>query len=444
MTVPAQIARELASRFLAGAWTKERLVEEGAGVLGKRARKTARLLAGHLVASVTTPYPPPQRALTRMILDSGLFDAEAVARFRLNPARPLVFPPAIFAPAEAMAGLSVPKLETQGDVADWLYLPPEQLEWLADLRDGHQRAAASALRHYTYTFVPKASGPPRLIEAPKPRLKAIQRRILHEILDRVTPHPDAHGFVRGRSCLSGAQRHAGETVVVRLDLRRFFPGIRAARVHGIFRTLGYPPIAARLLTRLCTTRTPAGILETLPDWQVRKEYETPHLPQGAPTSPALANLCAWRLDQRAGGLARRASANYSRYADDLCFSGDAAFARTVPAFLTAVRTIVEEEGFFLNPNKTKVASAATAQRVTGIIVNQHLNLQRRDFDVLKATLHNCVVGGGPELQNRAGHPDLKAHLDGRIGWVEQLNPRRGQKLRRIFERIDWERRVAEG
>jgi hypothetical protein len=135
-------------------------------------------------------------------------------------------------------------------------------------------------------------------------------------------------------------------------------------------------------------------------------------------------------------LAQSLSVNYSRYADDLGFSGDRVFVKTLSGFLSVVQTIVDEEGFALNPDKTKISFASSTQRVTGIVVNQHVNAPRHDFDTLKATLHNCLKGD-PMLQNRDGHPDFRRQLDGRIGWIEQLNPRRGHKLRLMFDRINW-------
>jgi hypothetical protein len=173
-----------------------------------------------------------------------------------------------------------------------------------------------------------------------------------------------------------------------------------------------------------------------PDPAVQALHGVPHLPQGAPTSPALANLLAWTLDRRLHGLARAADANYTRYADDLAFSGDARFANGLERFRKSVATIVNEEGFCLNAAKTRIMPRSTRQRVTSIVVNQHCNVARSEFDTLKAILHNCA-SAGPVGQNRGEVPDFRRHLDGRITWVEQINPRRGAKLRGLFERIDW-------
>jgi RNA-directed DNA polymerase len=293
------------------------------------------------------------------------------------------------------------------------------------------------LQHYAPSWMPKRSGGWRLVEAPKPRLKDIQRRILHGILDHVSPHDAAFGFVPGRSCTAAAAKHAGEAVVVALDLRDFFMSIPAYRVHALFRCLGYPWGVARLLTGLCTTATPhATLASDRLGHEARQRLRARHLPQGAPTSPTLANFAARRLDLRLDGLARRFEARYTRYADDLTFSGDESFHTALPRFLRAVAQIARDEGFALNDAKTRIMPRSTRQTVTGIVVNDHINVARNNFDALKATLANCVRHG-PASQNRDAHTDFRAHLDGRIAWVERLNLRRGEKLRRLFDAVAW-------
>jgi RNA-directed DNA polymerase len=427
-------ARRLADRLLAGRWTGEAIAAAIEAVLGLR-RKQFRALLLHDLLRFGEPDPPTVNRVTDYLLTSKPF-LKLTAK-SIGP----TLAAHCFAPAEPFATLAIPRLTAQGELAAWLDLTIEQLDWLADARRGHRRAEG-ALQHYHYAFIDKKSGPPRLIEAPKSRLKAIQRRILHEILEPVPVHGGAFGFVPGRSCLGGAQRHAGEAVVAGFDLRHFFPTLHMDRVHGIFRSLGYPASVARLLAGLCTTVTPDAVFLRLPaaqrhDRAIQALYGARHLPQGAPTSPALANLAAWQLDRRLDGLARAAGANYTRYADDLTFSGDAAFARRIDPFGRTVETIVVEEGFALNLAKSRVMPRGTQQRVTGIIVNEHCNIARTEFDRLKAILHNCVRHG-PAGQNRDSVADFRRHLDGRIAWVAQVNPRRAEKLRRDFDRIAWE------
>jgi hypothetical protein len=430
MDTKAWAANNLAARLLAEPWTKHAIAAGIKAVLGPVHYRTRAALAAGLAELGDGTYPPAPHALRAYLLVSPFF--------KPPPTRPIaaVLDPPRFAPIPPLANLQIPALATPGELAKWLGQSPEQLVWLSDERRGHRHASTPALQHYCYAFVDKQGGARRLIEAPKPRLKAIQRRILREILSAVPVHGSANGFVAGRSCLTGAQVHAAESLVTTFDLTQFFPSIGLPRVHGIFRSLGYPWAVARCLAGLCTTVAPASILRDLPDKAARTLHSVPHLPQGAPTSPALANLLAFTLDRRLHGLARSAGANYTRYADDLAFSGNTNFANGLGRFRKSVQTILNEEGFLLNPAKTRTMPRHTRQRITGITVNEHCNVGRAEFDKLKATLYNCTRTG-PAVQNHAQITDFRAHLDGRISWVEQINPPRGVKLREIFEQIDW-------
>jgi hypothetical protein len=283
----------------------------------------------------------------------------------------------------------------------------------------------------------------RLLEIPKPRLKRAQRKVLDEILSRVPPHPAAHAFRAGRSVLTNAAPHCGRRVVLRFDLSDFFASVPAGRVKGVFLALGFPPTVARLLAGLCTTVTPFEMWErfsggpramTRADQDTAERLRRPHLPQGAPTSPALANLCAFRLDCRLAGLAAKLGATYTRYADDLTFSGGDDLRRAADRIRRLVMTIAAEEGFQVNARKTRVLPSGRRQTVTGVVVNAKPNVRRAEFDTLKAILTNCVRHG-PASQNRDGRPNFRAHLLGRISHVTQLNPARGAKLRAIFDRI---------
>jgi retron-type reverse transcriptase len=429
-------ARNLAAKLSASGWQADTLTEAVDPALSRRSMHGRDRLIDRLAELYRAAYPPSPEQLVVCLLASPAF------RPKLRMPRRAVLDPPRFAPSLALAHLVLPPLATPGELGAWLGLSIEQLDWLADRRRAHRRSISTPLQHYRYAFVPKASGPPRLIEAPKPRLKAIQRRILDEILGKVPVHPAAHGFVAGRSAVTNAQLHAGEAVILGLDLKSFFPTLRMARIHGIFRTLGYPWAVARLLTGLCSTEAPPALFaelpkESRPDWALQALYCSRHLPQGAPTSPCLANLAAWQLDRRLDGLANAVGARYTRYADDLSFSGDDSVAARVPSLQRAVEQIVGDEGFVINAAKTRIMRDGQRQQVTGIVVNAHCNLARDEFDRLKAILHNCVAQG-PASQNRAGHPDFRRHLDGRIAWAEQLNPRRGAKLRASFDRIEWQ------
>ncbi len=362
-------------------------------------------------------------------------------RFGLLPANFNVLPEyemysALPTPPEVLALSSVLQ------ISKWLGISSSQLDGFADLRGFTGRCPHELVRNYRYRILAKRYGAIRLIESPKPRLKAIQRKILHEILDRVPAHEAAHGFRRGRSIRSFAALHIGTAVVVRMDLADFFPCITRARVRAMFRAIGYPESIADLLSGLCTTVTPGDVWRSAEHASreslnlARRLFEVPHLPQGAPTSPAIANLCAYRLDCRLTGLANSVAASYTRYADDLVFSGDDAFACRAKRFSVHVAATVAEEGLKVHHRKTRIMRDGVRQHIAGVVVNRRLNVRRTDFDRLKAILVNCRRSG-PDSQNWNSHTDFRAHLLGRIAFVTQLNPARGKKLKDVFDSIKW-------
>jgi RNA-directed DNA polymerase len=226
-------------------------------------------------------------------------------------------------------------------------------------------------------------------------------------------------------------------VVIRMDLKDFFPSIPHSRVHAMFAKLGYSQSVAGSLARLCVNRTPGGVFEGRGlSWLERQPFRSPHLPQGSPCSPALANACAFRLDVRLQALADAMGASYSRYADDLAFSGDASLERALDRFHVQVAAIANEEGFRINTRKTRMMRAGTRQQLTGIVVNRHPNNVRGEYDVLKAILTNCVRHG-PEGQNREGRDNFRAWLGGRVAHMRMVNPGRGERLRKLFGEIVW-------
>jgi hypothetical protein len=350
-----------------------------------------------------------------------------VAHYPLDPPR--------MAPRRgALAACALPSLPTTRDLADWLGIAPGDLEWFADLR--RMNSEAGPLAHYRYRWIDKRTGK-RIVEIPKPRLKELQGKVLHGILDTVSAHEAAHGFRKGRSCITYVEPHVGKTVVLRIDLRNFFTSISAARVQAMFATLGYPTRVARLLTGLCTNCVPMSVArQGAPSWLAAKRLGAPHLPQGAPTSPAVANLCALRLDYRLDGLARSLGGRYTRYADDIAFSGSEEMRRVAAKLPVLIGAIALEEGFEVNHRKTRVMHASDRQSLTGIVINRKLNPRRVEFDRLKAVLTNCARRGATS-QNRADIADFRAHLAGRVAYVETLNPARGARLRTIFESIAW-------
>lgn len=385
------------------------------GVAGKRSRKAVdpRFAESPVVAS--RPY-----RFARFVGDGRWLDLSQDER------------------PERLERFNLPRFRHPEELAKWLDLPVGQLAWLSHRFDESHRPAEEKAAHYHYRWIGKRSGGNRLIEAPKPRLKRVQARILHEILNRVPPHVAAHGFAAGRSIRTNAQPHVGSRVVVKLDLQEFYPSVSFNRVVAIFRSLGYSREVAIWLGRLTTAALPASFLAKGRWTSDMEPYQRKRLPQGAPTSPALANLSAFALDLRLGGLARSFGARYTRYADDLTFSGDERFLRSLAVFIPLAEKIIRSERFTSNKKKRRVIRSSQRQTVTGVVVNARPNVARRDYDLLKAILTNCIRRG-PSTQNHDRHPNFAAHLMGRIAHVSQLNPARGEKLRVLYGKIDWNR-----
>ncbi|MFV0442637.1 MAG: reverse transcriptase family protein [Planctomycetaceae bacterium] len=333
---------------------------------------------------------------------------------------------------------NVPSLSTPQNIAAWLEVPVGKLAWLTYRFCENNRPQSAKESHYHFRWLRKRTGGHRLIESPKGQLRQVQQRILREILDRVPPHAAAHGFVRGRSIVTNATPHVGKSIVIKFDLDNFYPSVRYSRVVAIFRTLGYSREAALWLARLCTSAAPGNLKLPLGESTSIWKYMPRHLPQGACTSPALANLSAYALDVRLSALARVWHVEYTRYADDLTFSGDGKFGGALREFIPLVQQIIRSEGFQSKLAKRRVVRASQRQTVTGVVVNEKLNVSRQEFDRLKATLFNCVKHG-PSTQNHDSLKNFSAHLRGRIAHVVHVSPARGTKLLALYQQIDWNR-----
>src|SRR5690606_9729724 len=243
--------------------------------------------------------------------------------------------------------------------------------------------------------------------------------VLANILNKLEPEPDAHGFVRRRSILTNAQPHVGRAVVVNLDLSGFFPTLTFRRIKGLFTKLGYSEHVATVFA-LLTTEPPRARAELDGKvWGVALGERV--LPQGACTSPALTNAICRRFDRRLAGLAARHTFEYTRYADDLTFSGDD--RRKVGLLLKSARAILADEGFTEHPTKTRVMGRGRRQEVTGVTVNHKLSLGREERRRLRAILHNAARHGLAS-QNRDQHPDFAAHLRGLVSHACMLEPER--------------------
>jgi retron-type reverse transcriptase len=325
---------------------------------------------------------------------------------------------------EKLLAKGLPVLHTSNDVASMLGVSLPVLQWLTY----HRRSVA--LVHYHRYGIPKKTGGIRNISAPKRALAQAQEKVLVLILEKIAPEPQAHGFVTGRSILTNAAPHAGRKVVMNLDLRDFFPTITFRRVKGLFHKLGYSEHAATVLGLLCTepTRAKAELAGRVYHVALGERF----LPQGACTSPAITNLLCRRLDKRLSGLAKKADFAFTRYADDLTFSGDD--TSEVGRLLRAIRKVIVAEGFEEHAKKTRVMRRGRRQEVTGLVVNVKPTVPREEIRRLRAILHNAERSG-LDAQNRENVPDFAAHLRGRVAFVEMVDKERGEKLRAALNRV---------
>ena len=404
--------------------------------------------------------PAWNEALVDSLLEAGLRSDWSVERLATRLQRSAVFAGALDAaprhpvihgwfmtrattlapPPKALRDVARPMWPGVGRLAEGLGVSAPGL-WRLTHSASWQRQAPLGEQHYRYELLPKRAGGWRLLEVPHPYLRALQRRVLDELLAQVPPHEAACAYVRGRSVVDHARAHAGQAVLLKFDLQDFFATVRASRVHASFVALGYSAAVARELTALCTTATPEPVLARLRgegglDWTQAMRLRDAHLPQGAPTSAALANLCAFRLDVRIAGLARSLGARYTRYADDIVLSGGAELARAADRIEARIGGFALDEGFALNHRKTRRVPRSRRQQVANIVVNDRPNLPRDEFDRLKAQLHLCATRGA-RSQNRDGLPDWEQHLRGRVAWAAQVNPHKAQRLRRLLDAIDW-------
>ena len=315
----------------------------------------------------------------------------------------------------------LPLMQTAAELASALSITLPRLRWLTF----HRRTAV--LVHYHRFGIPKKTGGIRNISAPKPQLAKAQRWVLDQILSKLRTEEEAHGFVAGRSVVSNAKPHVGRAVVFNMDLKDFFPSVTFRRVRGLFQKLGYNSHIASLLALLCTE--PPRVAAELDGKVFHIALSARRLPQGACTSPAITNAICRKLDRRLAGLAKRHSAAFTRYADDLTFSVNDAAA--IGPLLKSTRSIIVAEGFAEHADKTRVMRKGRRQEVTGVSVNQRLSVPREEWRELRAILHNAKKSG-LESQNRQKHPNFTAYLRGRIAWIQMVDPQRAVKLRAAF------------
>ncbi len=320
---------------------------------------------------------------------------------------------------ERLKESGLPILSSPSDVASALGLSISKLRWLA-----YHRESANCV-HYVQKRILKHDKSFRLLMAPLHTMGMVQRWILDSILRHLPVDDACHGFVPQRSIATNAAPHVGQSVVVNLDLLDFFPSIGFPWVRSVFKTVGYSPAVATVLALLCTEcprREEKWIDETR-----YIAFGPRGLPQGACTSPALSNQVARHLDRRLSGLAMTFGMSYTRYADDLTFSGGETCLPQLGRLFSLIRFIVKEEGFQINEKKTRVQRRSSAQVVTGLVVNDRVGPSRKLIRRIRAILHRAKLEG-LAAQNREGHANFEAWLRGQIAFIRMTRPPVGEKL----------------
>jgi len=253
----------------------------------------------------------------------------------------------------------------------------------------------------------------RIISNPNNTLKIKQRIILKKILYSFATHPCANGFVPEKNILDNCKDHVGKKVIYILDIKDFFPSITAKRVSGLFKFLGYKKRVKFLLTELCTFQK--------------------KLPQGAPTSPSISNLICKRMDSRLFGLAKSFNLTYTRYADDMTFSGDNISKKTK----VYIKKIIKEEGFNLAKSKERTLTQKNAQKVTGLIVNNKVSIGRKNYKILKATIYNCVRYSACS-QNTHQKNNFKKYLYGKVNFLNSIDSKKAKLLKNMLKKVNWD------
>lgn len=273
----------------------------------------------------------------------------------------------------------------------------------------------AAQRAYHSIEIPKRTEGTRILEIPTQQLKMIQSAILRDILEKIRVSGYATAFIKGKSIVDNARCHMGKEYVVTFDLKDFFTTIEYGRVFHIFYYYGYTKEVSFALASLVT--------------------KDGYLPQGSPASPYISNIVCLKLDKRLGRLAEKIGCSYSRYADDITFSGN----RELLTYIGVIQKIIREEGFTVNDKKTRVQSRYYRQEVTGIIVNHNMRVDKKYKQYLRQQIYYCSKYGVDSHLKRI-HCDFsgyKDHLYGIAYFIKMVEREEGEKWLEKLDEINW-------
>jgi RNA-directed DNA polymerase len=288
----------------------------------------------------------------------------------------------------------------------------------------------------------KKRGGYRVIQTPNDELKYLQRWVLKNILENIPSHNSCKGFDKKTSINENAKLHLGSEALLKIDLLRFFDSINEKRVYGIFRSIGYHPNLAVSMAKLCTIVPDGNFLSSF------KKKETPLknliidrnegiLAQGSPTSPKLSNLILRNLDKRFKGLSDKYDLKYSRYADDLTFSGNLVQLKKIKKI---VYRIIKNESLFVNYGKTKFIKRGGQFLVTGINVQgKSTMVSNKKKNEVEHHIYHCLNNGVKKHLKASGinNRNFKDWLFGNISFVYSIEKETGRKYIEEFNKIQW-------
>lgn len=309
------------------------------------------------------------------------------------------------------------------DLAEASGFTREELLWLC-----YHRQTAT-IDHYTRFQIPKRKGGMRNISSPKGKMRKAQTWVLENILQKIGIHQAAVAFQTGKSIVDNAQVHLQKSVLVRIDLKDFFPSVKFLRIKGLFQSFGYNTGISTVFALICTDAMRLGA--KLGDEKFFVAIGERYLPQGACTSPAITNIICRKLDNRLSKLAEKMGFAYTRYADDMTFSHSDKSAE-LKSLLGITKKIIAEENFEINEEKTLVMRTHNRQSVTGIVVNNaEMRISRRDIKRYRAFLHQYSLKGAEEMSKKLGK-NATQYAKGYLAFVQMVNPIQAEKFKKEY------------
>ncbi len=296
----------------------------------------------------------------------------------------------------------------------------------------------------------------RTICAPEPALLGVQRWIAESILSRGRTHSASTAYSKGSRLIAAAEPHCGCRWLIKLDVKNFFESISEISAYRAFRRLGYQPLVAFELSRLSTRLGSSTMLRRRKRWrkdnftqhQVIQAYthgRIGHLPQGAPTSPMLANLAMVAFDEQLSVLAARHGLTYTRYADDIALSTRRQdFNRDIAARLIGqVYALMGKHGLSPNSTKTQVVPPGGRKVLLGLLVDGEVPRLTREFkSALRMHLHflrHPEVGPAAHAARRgfAAVAGLRNHIEGLLSFARQIEPEYAKARNEELAAVHW-------